>query len=77
MLLAGYDAQFPQATDMPKKKVEMAITEPNTHEQQLALANAKGYSGMYHLTKGGKNISANDFFVAAELKTCEAERVEV
>jgi hypothetical protein len=39
--------------------------------------NAKGHRGVYNITKGGVNITANDFFVAAEIKSCKAERVEV
>ena len=61
----------------PKAKEDVVITEPNTHERQRALMNAKGQGGVYHVTKGGRNITANDFFVAAEMKSCKAEMVEV
>jgi hypothetical protein len=54
LLWAGYDAQFLQATYKPKAKKDMAITEPNTRKQQLALVNAKGYGGVYDVTKGGR-----------------------
>jgi hypothetical protein len=77
MSWAGYDAQFLQATYKPKAKEDVAIREPNLREQQLALMNAKGHGGVYHVTKGGRNITANDFFVAAEMKSRKAERVEV
>ncbi len=32
---------------------------------------------MYHVTKGSGNITANNFFVAVEMKSCKAKRVEV
>jgi hypothetical protein len=41
------------------------------------LVNVKGYGGVYHVTRGGRNITANDFFVAAEFKACKAIRFEV
>jgi hypothetical protein len=37
----------------------------------------KGHGGVYHVTKGGGNITANDFFIAAEMKSHKAKRVEV
>ncbi len=77
LLLADYNAQFLQARYKPKAKEEMAIKEPNTHERQLVLVNAKGYGGVYHVMKGGRKITANDFFVAVELKDHKAERVEL
>ncbi len=77
LLWAGYDTQFLQATYKLKAKEDMAITKPNTRERQLALMNAKGHRGVYHVTKGGRNITANDFFVATELKARKAKRVEV
>jgi hypothetical protein len=72
LLWAGYDAQFLQARYKPKAKEDVPIMEPNTHEQQLALMNAKGHGGVFHVTKGGRKITENDFFVAAEMKSCKA-----
>jgi hypothetical protein len=77
LLWAGYNARFPQTTYKPKAKEDVAIMEPNTREQQLVLMNAKGHGGLYHVMKGGRNITANDFFLAAELKACKAKGVEV
>jgi hypothetical protein len=77
LLWAGYDTQFLQATYKLKAKEDVAITEPNTCEQQLELMNTKGHGGVYYTTKGSGNITANDFFVAAEMKSCKAEMVEV
>jgi hypothetical protein len=77
LLWAGYNAQFLQATYKPKANEYVAVTAPHTHERQLALMNAKGHGGVYHVIKGGRNITENDFFVAVELKAHKAERVEV
>jgi hypothetical protein len=77
LLWACYGAQLLQATYKPKTKKDVVIMVPNTREQQLALMNTKGHGGVYHITKGGGNITPNVFFVAAELKTWKAKRVEV
>jgi hypothetical protein len=76
--LAGFDAQFLQATYVAKKDVEerATITVPNTRERQLALANTKGHGGVYHVMRGGRNITNNDFFVAAELKDRKKGRAD-
>ncbi len=49
---------------MQKKDVEdrAMITVPNTLEGQLALANAKGHGGVYHVMRDGGNITNNDLF---------------
>jgi hypothetical protein len=39
--------------------------------------NVKGHGGVYHITKGSGNITENDFFVTAEMKSHKTERVEV
>jgi hypothetical protein len=67
LLWAGYDAQFLQATYKQKANDDVAITAPITREQQLVLMNAEGHRGVCCITKSGGNITANDFFVTAEL----------
>jgi hypothetical protein len=64
LLFTGFDAQFLQTKNVQKKDVEERATTavPNTQEQQLALANAKGHGGVYHVMRGGRNITNKELF---------------
>ena len=62
----GYDAQWLKATLETKCEEERPITQPNTVERQLALANARTHGSRFHVT-GGMHVTSNDFFIAHEI----------
>ncbi len=70
---AGNGAQFLQATLITTKEEEERITEAHTAERQLALANAKGHGGRFHVTHGC-HMTHDDFFVLSELLVHSEQR---
>ncbi len=57
------------------KEQEERVTEPNTVACQLALANAKGHGGHFHVTQGA-HMTCNDLFIAVELSARCQERAK-
>jgi hypothetical protein len=49
------------------------VTEPNTVACQVALANAKGHGGCFHVMHGA-HMTCNDLFIAAEMSVRQEER---
>ena len=62
----GYDAQWLKATLEKKREEERPITQANTVERQLALANARTHGGRFHVT-GGMHVTSNDLFISHEI----------
>ncbi len=72
LIQAGYDAKHLWATIVKKEQVER-VTEPNTVAYQVALANAKGHSGCFHVTHGA-HMTCDDLFIAAKMLARQEER---
>jgi hypothetical protein len=72
LIQAGYDAEHLRAT-IVKKEQEERVTEPNTVACQVALANAKGHGGHFHVTHGA-HMTCDDLFIAAEMSARQEER---
>jgi hypothetical protein len=72
LIQAGYDAEHLWATIVKKEQVER-VTEPNTVAHQVALANAKGHGGRFHVTHGAR-MTCNDLFIAVEMLARQEER---
>ncbi len=68
LTLAGYDAQWLQAT-LEKKNDESneSICVPNTAARQERLALARGHGGRFHASNG-MHITENDIFIAFEIR---------
>ena len=62
----GYDAQWLKAKLETKEEEERSITQPNTVERQLVLANGHTHGGCFHVT-GGMHVTSNDFFISHEI----------
>jgi hypothetical protein len=69
---AGYDAQWLTAT-LNKKKEEETVCVPYSPSRVERLANARGHGGRFHATKGG-HLTADDIFIAGEMKLRKEER---
>ena len=59
----GYDAQWLKATLEKKREEERPITQVNTVERQLALANVRTHGSRFHVTVG-MHVTSNDFFTS-------------
>jgi len=70
---AGYDAQWLTAT-LKKKKEEESVCVPYSPSKVDMLANACGHGGRFHATNG-MHLTADEMFIAEEMKLCKEERV--
>jgi hypothetical protein len=78
LTLAGYDAQWLQATLEKKSCDEVAeesICVPNTSARQEWLAIARGHGGQFHASNG-MHITDNDIFIAFEIREQKEKRAE-
>jgi hypothetical protein len=69
----GYDAQWLTAT-LKKKKEEESVCVPYSPSKVEMLANACGHGGRFHATNG-MHLTADEMFIAEEMKLCKEERV--
>ncbi len=74
LIQAGYDAEHLRATIVKKEQMER-VTEPTTVARQVALANAKGHGGCFHVTHGA-HMTCDDLFIAAEMSAHWEERAD-
>jgi hypothetical protein len=58
-----------------EEELDLSITVANTHEWQEALAKAATYGKKFYVT-GGKHITSDDMFIAAEMGNCKREIAE-
>ena len=67
-------AQF-HPDKISKRKALMAVTVANTREQQEAIATANTHGAKVFVT-GGKHVTSNDMFIAAEITRRKTEATE-
>ena len=58
-----------------KRKASMAVTVTNTRERQEAIAAGITHGAKFFVT-GGKQVTLNDMFIAAEINRQKAEAAE-
>ena len=71
---AGYDAQWLTATLKKKKEEEETVCVPYSPSKVELLAKACGHGGRFHATNG-MHLTADEIFIAEEMKSRQEERV--